>query len=271
MAPKVSVTILTYNRARFLRESLESALAQTFKNTEIIVADDASIDETPRLVREFTARDKRIVSLRNEKNMGRLKFRPRVLARARGEYIAVLDDDDVWQDPAKLEKQVNFLDEHPEYVACGTGALLVSEEGKALYPVVNPETDSEIRRFILSRNPFFASSMVLRKDGYEKVGGYDPNVIASEDHDLWLRLGRIGKLYNFAIPAIKYRTQVKNPYRPWSSKALIRLVKKYGREYPGYYPALLRAYLRLFYFMLPRPSWLDMLLLRLRYAKKLKI
>lgn len=269
--PKVSVIVLTYNRAKLLKECLQSALAQSFSDFEIIVADDASSDGTVGVVKELAGKDKRIIYYRQQKNIGRLALRPLIMRKIQGTYIAVLDDDDIWSDREKLRKQSEFLDANFDYVLCGTAATLIDQDGKELYEAQNPETDAEIRQSILSRNPFFASSVLFRKEVYEKSGGYNQTLIASEDYDLWLKLGVLGKLYNFTDRSIKYRLQVHNPYRIMSSKAAFYLIKKYRRNYPNYWKSFLLLWLRFIYTSLPRPDFLEKIVLKLRYTKKFKI
>ena len=113
--PKVSVIIPTYNRAEFLRSAIESALSQTFKDLEVVVADDKSTDHTREVVESF--KDRRIKYILNEGKKGPSATRNTAILASEGEYIAFLDDDDEWL-PDKLQRQVEVLDKSQPNI-CG--------------------------------------------------------------------------------------------------------------------------------------------------------
>src|SRR4051812_32745176 len=119
MAPRVSVLIPAYNSGRFLTEAVESILAQTTADWELIVIDDASTDGTPE--RLASCNDARLVRLRNPTNLGQVRSINRGLAVARGRYVACLDHDDV-AEPGRLERQSDFLDAHPDVSVLGAWA-----------------------------------------------------------------------------------------------------------------------------------------------------
>ena len=111
MKPSVSIIMCTRNRAGFLRRSVESAAAQSYEDWELIVADDGSTDRTAELVARFAAEDSRIVSLRNQTaKMTIAQASNWALRSARGEYVAILDDDDAWRMPSKLDLQIAFME-----------------------------------------------------------------------------------------------------------------------------------------------------------------
>src|SRR5581483_3277770 len=114
--------------------------------------------------------------------------------------IAYLDDDDEWIDQDKLKKQVEFLDSHQNYVLTGGGIKISESEIK-----LRPETDEQIRKTMLLRNNFFTSTVMLRRSSALLAGGFikDETDLA-EDYDLWLRLGRIGKMHNFQAAFTRY-------------------------------------------------------------------
>ncbi len=102
--PLVSILTPTYNRAGYIAEAIESVLAQTFTDWELIVIDDASADNTEQIVRSYAAKNPKISYLRQAINVGIARNRNTGLEKARGNYVAVLDSDDVWTDPHKLQK-----------------------------------------------------------------------------------------------------------------------------------------------------------------------
>src|SRR5574337_1894372 len=115
--PKVSVNILTKNRAGVLKKALESVFSQSFLDLEAVVINDGSTDNT-RQVLESLAREKLKV-IHHPKALGITQSRQEALGASAGEYVAILDDDDEWVDKDKLKKQAEFLERHPDYVLVG--------------------------------------------------------------------------------------------------------------------------------------------------------
>src|SRR5712692_2029995 len=129
-SPKVSILTLTCNRAQYISRAIESVLCQRFQEWELIVVHDGPSGPIDAIMNEWTAVDRRIRyfhrpqmgNIANACNYG--------IARAKGRYIAILDDDDYWARPDKLEKQVAFLDQQPEYVGCGGGLTVVDPDSR---------------------------------------------------------------------------------------------------------------------------------------------
>jgi len=191
----VSVIIATYNREDLIVRALKSVLGQTFLDYEIIVVDDGSIDGTKVKVLNFVS-DK--VKYFYQKNTGPDTARDFGISNAKGEYIAILDSDDYWADDDKLRKQVEFLDENEDYVLVGGNIIAVDELGKKINRKDNILLmDHKIRQKILIENPIAHSTVMYRKSAWSKVGGYGKNSCGfSEDWNLWLKMGKIGKLSN---------------------------------------------------------------------------
>lgn len=124
----VSVIMPSWNTGKFIAESIQSVIDQTYENWELIIVDDCSTDNTDEVVAKFT--DKRIRYFKNEKNSGAALSRNRALREARGEWIAFLDSDDLWN-PVKLEHQINFMNEHG-YTLSYTEYEKIDEESKPL-------------------------------------------------------------------------------------------------------------------------------------------
>ncbi len=252
--PRVSILMATWNRANLIGRAIESAREQTFQDWELIIADDGSSDGTEKVVEEWQEKEPRIIYTRSEVNQGISKNYNRGFRLARGEYIAMIDDDDPWCDRAKLQKQIDFLDKHPEYVGCGGGVIVVVAEqsrshnnpelvervdslGKELYRYLKPETDQAIRNKMLFGNPMANSTSVFRRSSAEKVGWYDESMRYSGDRDFWLKMGLVGKLYNFPEYFSYYRmtsdnTSIKK-IRPHLKSSLL-VMKRYKGKYPHY-------------------------------------
>jgi glycosyltransferase involved in cell wall biosynthesis len=234
--PTVSILLPIYNRAVLLERGIKSVFAQTFSDWELILIDDASTDDTPNVVKQYVAMDKRVVSIRNEKNVYITAALNQGLAAARGEFIARLDDDDYWLDPDKLKKQVEFLRTHPDYAVVGGGVVVIDGEGKERFRYFKKETDEEIRRTALSANPFTHTTVMFRAEAARAEDGYGTERYA-EDWELWLKMGTKGKLYNFPEYFTAYTMATTNRsfihQRPQTVRVL-KFITAHRHDYPGF-------------------------------------
>lgn len=204
-----SVCIPTYNSAKYVRECIESVLAQTYQDIEIVVSDNASTDSTRDIVRSFS--DSRIRLHRLERNEG-LPFNfNHVVSLARGEYVKLLCSDDIL-DPTCLEKQIGLLNCHPEVVAVGSGLRFVDESGKMLRIVswLPRETllrDVEIVAGTLVYGNLIGppSAVLMRRESMAKVGPFRMDYPVVLDVDMWLRLATIGPAAYLPEPLCSFR------------------------------------------------------------------
>ena len=181
--PAVSVIIPAFNRAWCLGETLQSVLDQTFKNFEVIVVDDGSTDGTSTILHQFP----QVRVHRWEDNRGVSSARNRGIAMARGEWICFLDSDDRWVEN-KLQSQVDWMQVHPECPACYTDEIWIRNGVR-----VNPKNkhrkySGDIFRQCLPLCIISPSSIMMRVSVLETTGGFDTDLAACEDYDLWLRL-----------------------------------------------------------------------------------
>lgn len=197
--PKVSVVIKSYNHAPFVRQCIQSVLDQSFQDFEIIVTDDASTDGTADIIREF--KDPRIDLQVLSRNHGISIAMNTTLARARGEYVAILNSDD-FALPGRLEKQVAFLDQNPEISVLFGFPLAVDERGaprEALNTFIAPKPPARFTRAIWLRllffkgNCFCAPTAMIRRQAYAEVGRYDPRLTNLQDYDMWIRMMKAGR------------------------------------------------------------------------------
>lgn len=244
----------TWNRAVMIARTIESVRRQTFKDWELIVADDGSTDNTPQVVGEWQKRESRIVYLRSDTNEGISKNYNKGLRIAKGGYVAMIDDDDPWCDDKKIEKQVKFLDENPEYVGCGAGVIVIDPTGRELYRYFKPQTDEQIREKMLFGNPMANSTTMFRRAVGEAVGLYDESTRYSGDRDFWLKMGFKGKLCNFPEYFSYYTMTGANTsvarMRP-HLKASLMIMRRYKGKYPHYFAALLFNWIQYLYSFLP--------------------
>lgn len=194
---KVSVVMCCYNEQRFIRESIESVLSQTYKNFEFIIWNDGSSDKTEEIIKSYD--DSRIRYFYHE-NTGLGMALRLACQEAKGEYIARIDCDDICM-PDRFQKQVEFLESHPDYVLCSTGVYYMDEEG-VVYGRRFPATEDKIIRKML--NAITHPATMFRREEYEKCGGYYP-LRSAQDRILWSRLLKQGKFANLKEPLIKYR------------------------------------------------------------------
>lgn len=247
-APRVSIILPVYNAADYVAGAIISVLRQSFTSFELIIINDGSTDRSLEIIRGF--RDNRLRIINNEVNLGLQRSLNIGLAASESEYVARIDADDEWIVADKLQEQVNFLDKNHRSVVVGTGALIVNEHGEEITKIILPRTDQAIRGKILQANQFLHSSVLIRRSALKKVGFYREGAAIKhiEDYDLWLRLGRVGDFYNLPVMAISYRDLSSSISRQNVTRQLqqnIALIKVYRRNYPNYYSAVARNYLKL--------------------------
>jgi len=243
--PLVSIIMPTHNRATLVGKAIESVLSQTYENYEFLIINDASTDDTANVVKKYTTEDDRLIYIENEHNLYIAASLNKGIKRARGRYIARIDDDDLWQDPEKLRKQVEFLEGNKEYVVVGTFNVAINRSKGIKLIGIKPRTDKEIRDKMLLGCPFIHASVVMRKDALDKVGYYDEVIEEAEDYDLWMRLGKVGKLYNVDHPCVLSLvggpTNAAHKNRVGFMRTNLLLIKRYKNDYPHYGLAYLKA------------------------------
>ncbi len=201
-APKVTVMMMVYNAERYLRQAIDSVLGQTFTNFELLILDDAATDHSLEIIQSYS--DPRIRLIRNESNRGVAYSRSKVLPLARGEYVAVLDADDVAL-PERLQVQVSYLDTHPDICLVGSAYQVINEDGKVETTHSMPTNPLTIRWLLLLGNCIAHSSVMFRREQAQSVGGYDATVYAGEDCDLYVRLAARYQLVNLEVPQSQWR------------------------------------------------------------------
>jgi hypothetical protein len=198
---------------------------------------DGPNEEIPVVMQEWQKRDSRIHyfqriipgNIAEASNFG--------LAHARGEYIAVLDDDDYWACPNKLSIQTNFLDRRLDYCCCGGGVIEVDPMGQEQMRYLKPEHDVKIKRRALMANPLAHSTTLYRRAPALRIGGYDQTLAGFQDWDLWLKLGKIGKLYNFPDYFLYYRVWEGSGSFHQSKRnteSALRITRRHRHDYDGF-------------------------------------
>ena len=201
--PRVSVIISSYNGERFIAEAVKSILQQTFRRFELIIVNDASSDGTSRILGEFD--DDRITVLNNSTNRGIAASQNKAIASARGDYLALMDHDDISL-PERLQVQVDFLDGHPEVGMVGSNCICIDENNIARSVSNYPADDAFLKWYpLLCACPFFHTSLMIRRSAMEKVGGYTGNYLFAGDYELISKLTDSCVVANLAQPLVKWR------------------------------------------------------------------
>lgn len=201
--PRVTVLMSVYNGERFLRESVESILAQTFCDWELLIINDGSTDRSREIILSY--HDPRIRLVDNERNLGLTNSLNRGLALATGQLIARQDADDI-SEPERLAKQVAFLDAHPEVVLLGTQFYRIDAQGQVLGRSHLPCDHIDLLWSLLFFCPFLHTSVMFAKSVVlETVGPYDPAYNGVEDYELWNRIARQWPVANLGEYLVRYR------------------------------------------------------------------
>lgn len=222
--PKISVIMGIYNCSDTLEEAIESLLNQTYSDYEIIMCDDGSSDETYEKAKEYEHKyPNKIRVLKNEFNLGLNKTLNRCLKEAKGEYIARMDGDDISL-PERFQKEVDFLDRHPEFAIVSSPMIYFGENGdwKSGKAIEYPK-----KKDFIKHSPFFCHApCMVRKEAYEAVKGYseDPRTLRFEDCHLWYKMYSKGyKGYNFQEPLYKMRDD-RNAFKRRTLKSRMNAV-----------------------------------------------
>ena len=187
--PPISVVMAVYNGDRYVRQAIDSVLSQDFSDFELIIVDDASSDRTAAIIAAY--RDRRIVNIRNETNVGQTRSLNIGLARARAELVARIDADDIYL-PGKLARQHAFMKSRPDIVVCGTGAVKIDAAGAPFGTYVPPVRRDDVRYVLCQRVPVCHVSVMMRRAAILDVGGYDERYRYAADFALWSALARSG-------------------------------------------------------------------------------
>lgn len=204
-SPLVSVLMSVYNGERYLSQSIESILNQSFSDFEFIIIDDGSSDSSWEILTKAADRDARILLLRNDSNLGLSKSLNRGIALAKGAYIARQDADDVAQ-PERLSIQLDLFEASPVLVLAGSAYLLINGKGEIIRTEFYPVDDTSIRWQMLFHNSFAHSSVMVRADVLTAHGlRYNEECRYAQDYELWSRLLNHGSAVNCIEPLISYR------------------------------------------------------------------
>lgn len=200
----VSIIIPAYNVEKYIRQSIFSVLQQTYKEIEIIIVDDGSTDSTGSIIAEYSAKDTRITIL-TQKNRGLAAARNTGLRHAKGEYLCILDSDDIML-PEKIAKQLEFLEQHPEFdITYSDLYHFIDGTSDVYHHTMGALGDNQYQTLLLG-NVINPNAVFFRRSVFEKCGGFDETLRSAEDWEYWLNVAYHKIKFGYQpIPLTLYR------------------------------------------------------------------
>jgi len=211
--PKVSVIIPTYNAEKYLLETIESVIAQTYSDWEIIAVDDGSTDKTPEILQDYKKKLSKKLRVITQKNSGVSIARNKAIAAAKGEYIAFLDHDDLWL-PEKLKKQVKLLDSNKKLGLVYSDSYAIDSRGSLKKGTLLSSRlfrlHARMQRGNVFDELFYVDfipllTAIVRKEVFDKVGLFNPKYKIAEEYDLFLKIAEQYPIDFIEKPLAKYR------------------------------------------------------------------
>jgi glycosyltransferase involved in cell wall biosynthesis len=206
----ISILMPVYNGARYLPAAVESVLAQTYGDFELVAVDDGSTDGSHDILRRYARADRR-VRVMSRPNTGIVGALNDAASAATGFLLARLDSDDI-ASPDRLERQMAYMSANPDCVALGSSAWIIDSDGAVVDLIAPPTGHADIERELMKGNggAILHPAAMFRRDAFDRIGGYDPAFTAAEDVDLYFRLIAEGRLANLPEPLIRYRQHTKS-------------------------------------------------------------
>ena len=204
--PKISVIMSVYDGEKYLDESIQSILNQTFKDFEFIIINDCSTDNSLYIIKQYAKNDKRIVLIQNEENIGLTKSLNKGLKIAKGKYIARMDADDVALSE-RFNKQYDYLEKNKNVFLLGTSAMMIDEDGNRSIKITAITQEKKIYSRLRKKNTIIHSSIMFRND-FELF--YRENFKYAQDYDLYLRVLSEGKIIKNILEVLLYYRVCKN-------------------------------------------------------------
>jgi len=222
--PRITVLMAVYNGKKYLREAIDSILGQTFTDFEFLIVDDGSTDSSQEIICSYV--DPRIRLVENHENLGLTRSLNKGLSLARGEYIARQDADDISLS-TRFEKQIEFLDAHPDIALLGTQAHNIDESGKFYrsdYFSGKATTKLAIKWQLLFDSAFNHTSVIFKRSVvWDQLGGYDVRFVRNQDMELWLRIAADYDVANLSDALVKSRYSHLSISRNYSPEDVIRV------------------------------------------------
>lgn len=200
--PLVSILMTAYNREKYIVQAVESVLAQTYENWELIILDDCSKDKTFDIAINLSAKDSRIKAYKNKQNLGQFKNRNRIAEYANGSYLKYLDSDDLLY-PFAIEQLVYYMENYPE---AGYGLCSIEQDAERIFPIVLSPLEAYTTHYIKKNSIFYKAplSSIIRIEAFKEVGGF-PHEAVSGDFAMWNSLSQQYSVVLMPIGIVWYR------------------------------------------------------------------
>ena len=233
--PLVSVIMPVYNAGDFLVQAIESILAQTYKNWELIAVDDRSSDDSYKILKAYAKKDKRIQVYRNKSRLNVAANASFALSKAKGEYSARMDADDISY-PKRFEKQVCYLLKHKNVILVGSQCEIINKDNEVIGFKKFPRSFVKVKKMIFTSIPVQQPSIMINKNLLPKnFLWYDKEFSVAEEIELLFKLFQYGKVVNLSDTLLKYRihgnnVSLKNPKHTFylTLKARFKAIRKYS-------------------------------------------
>ncbi|GAA4876938.1 glycosyltransferase family 2 protein [Ferrimonas pelagia] len=237
--PLISIISPTYNSKKFIRETVKSIQGQTYKNWELLITDDCSTDDTWQILGELAEKDSRIKLEKSDVNQGAASSRNASLSRARGDYLAFIDADDIW-DNRKLEKQIKFMHE-AEIAFSFTSYEIMDENGNRTDKIIDHSVPNSLgyKDMLMKRATLGCSTVMINKNVVGEIRM--PLIRTGQDYATWLNVLKSGhRAFCLPVPLTKYRivsdsisrNKVKKAMRQWQ---IYREIEKIGLFKSAFY------------------------------------
>lgn len=214
MSPLVSIVMVNYNKEKYIEDAIKSVLAQTYVNWELIIVDDGSTDRSIDIIKKYEAEDARIRATLCSNNRQICVATNIGFEQVRGEFVARLDSDDIWH-PEKLEKQLRYMEMHPEGGLCFTKLDIINENGKIinsilpdLYRAYNSRRENQYEwsnYFFFYGNTLIQSSLLMKREVLDTTGGFNLAYMQAHDFDFFTRAIKEYKFIFLEEPLLLYR------------------------------------------------------------------
>ena len=235
--PVVSVIMNVYNSQKYLEAAIKSIISQTYKNFEFIIIDDGSTDDSYKIINKWAKKDTRIIA-KKQKNIGIPRTLNKAIKYAKGKYIARMDSDDISL-PKRLQKEVKYLDNHPDISLVSSYIKIIDENDKIIGNFTPATADKEIKKTSIFSCQFNHSASMYRKKDFLEIDGYNPKFRYAQDFELWFRFMENYNVANIPEYLVLWRktseqvsTNKKNEQEKYATLAKKEAIKR--GQYPLY-------------------------------------
>tara|TARA_E500000178_G_C17001167_1_gene745744 strand:+ start:8 stop:922 length:915 start_codon:yes stop_codon:yes gene_type:complete len=217
----LNVVMSVKNESKYLSQSIESILKQSYKNFKFLIVDDFGNRKVKSILKFYKKKDRRVKIIKNKKNIGLTKSLIKAINLSKSKFIARIDSDD-YSHKDRLQKQINWISKSKKRVLCGTEYFQVKKN--ILIKKKLPNFHNDIKKNIIFRNCFVHSSTLFRLKAYKKVGGYNKNMKYAQDYDLWSRLIHTGEVGNIRENLTFSRTNYNSISNIFASKQTLNSI-----------------------------------------------